>query len=76
MYSDDDLKRLRCNFLRDCRPKEYRRLKKAGELDEHLQKMADLCSRRAVRLVENGTTFEEQAWHWAVREVLLETKWD
>ena len=76
MYSDDDMKRLRRNFLRDCRPREYRRLRKAGELEDHLQRMADLCGRRAAGLVRGGTTFEAQAWHWAIREVLLETAWD
>ena len=76
MYSDEHLKELREDFLRESRPKEYRRLKKAGELEAHLQREAERCRRRAQELVDTHITFLQQAWQWAIREVLLETEWD
>lgn len=76
MYHDDQLKEFRSNFLANVRPEELSRLRNAGELDDHLQERADACSREATRLVEQGTTFEAQAWQWAIRTELLESERD
>ena len=76
MYHDDRLKELRKNYLKNCRPTELRRLTKAGELDEHLQRMATACRREQARMVESGEAADPQAWQWAIREVLLETARD
>ena len=76
MYDDAKLKEYRLNYLRDCQPEELERLERVGQLEQHLQKRADRCRRRAANLVENGTTFAEQAWQWAIREVLLDSPWD
>lgn len=76
MYSDDDLKERRLKFLRENRPKEHRRLKQVGLLDAHLQASVDACVKEAKRLIETGTTFEAQAWQWAIRTELLESPQD
>ena len=76
MQSDDELKQMRSDYLRDCKPKEFRRLRQAGDLEQHLQDRADRCRRRAAQLVDNGTTFKQQAEQWAIREVLLDSPWD
>ena len=76
MYDDDQLKEFRLNFLRDVKPVEYERLLQEGELEDHLQERADACRTEQARLVENGTTFDAQAWQWAIRSVLLESPWD
>ena len=76
MYDDDRLKQLRRNFLRDNRADEFNRLAAAGELDGHLQERADACRVKANWFVESGTTFEGQAWQWAIRTILLESPMD
>ena len=76
MYPDDDLMERRLKFLRENRPKEYRRLMKAGLLDAHPQAAADACVKEAERLIEMGTTFEAQVWQWAIRTELLESLQD
>ena len=76
MYEDDRLKQLRRNFLSGERPEEVAALEREGKLEAHLQERADACRKEAARLVESGTTFEGQAWQWAIRSVLLETVWD
>ena len=73
MYHDDRLKEMRLNFLRDNRKSEYRRLRRDGELEEHLQECATACRMRAKSYVDSGETHEGQAWQWAIRVVLLET---
>ena len=71
--AEDPLKTYRRNFLRENKPREYRRMRREGTLEAHLEQKAAACRREAARLVEQGITFEEQAWHWAIRSVLLET---
>ena len=75
-YDDAKLKQYRENFLRENRPDTYETLKQDGSLEAHLQEKADECRAEARRLVVEGITFEAQAWHWAIRSVLLETEWD
>ena len=76
MYDAEVLMEKREVFLRENRPKEYMRLKKSGELQAHLEKTARACRETAEGLVENGITFEAQAWQWAIRRELLDTPWD
>ena len=73
--SDEELIEYRRNYLRDCDNKEYRRLARKGQLDDHLQEKADKCRANAEDMVEQGT-FPPQAWHWAIRETLLESERD
>ena len=60
------------DFLRENRPKEYRRLRKAGEVEAHLERSSARCVQRAESLIASGT-HEAQAWSWAIRSVLLES---
>ena len=73
--SDEELFEYRRGYLRDCDRREYRRLARKGQLDAHLREMADQCRSNAERLIRRGT-FPPQAWHWAIRETLLETERD
>ncbi len=74
-YTDDELKEKRLRYLKDCKPKELRQLRKDGALADALDRRVARCRRRAEELMDSGT-FEGQAWSWAVREVLLETEAD
>ena len=73
-YSEPELKERRLKFLRDCNPHLLKELQESGGLDEHLQQRADRCRDRQQDLLR--TTHEDQAWLWAVAEVLLETERD
>ena len=75
---DDDTKLIhyRETFLRENRPLEYERLKNEGTLDQHLRSKAAECRAEQERIVDEGMTFDEQAYWWAVRSILLETAWD
>ena len=73
--ADEDLKTFRRDFLKDCQPKEYRRLARKGELEAHLQSAADEARRFAEILVSQGTA-PAQAWQWAIRVKLLESEMD
>ena len=64
--SDEQLKEYARRFLRECKNTEYRKMAKAGELEEHLQTRADAARRYAEDLIAKGE-FPPQAWHWAVR---------
>ena len=74
-YTDEELREKRLHYLRTCKPKMLRELRRNGELDAHLEKKARRCRERAQDLIDTGT-YEGQAWSWAVREVLLETEAD
>ena len=77
MYHPDDLKDKRLRFLRENKRSEYRRLRQAGELEQHLEFRANRCIQRAQEILRSGATdIEGQAWSWAIREVLLDTDWD
>ena len=73
--SDEELFEYRRGYLRDCDRREYRRLARKGQLDAHLREKADECRSDAERLIRRGP-FPAQAWHWAIRETLLETERD
>ena len=77
MYDDERLKEIRLKFLRENRRAEYRRLRREGEIETHLDFRANHCAKRAAEILQSGaTSIEAQAWSWAIREVLLETEWD
>ena len=63
------------NFLKTCKPKEYRNMKASGELKEYCQLKAKAAKRLAENLISTGV-FENQAWHWAIRSEILEKEFD
>ena len=71
-HDDEQLRDMRLRWLRENRPKQLRRLRKEGLLEQHLQETADLVRKEAKRLVESGETFGEQAWQWALRKWIYE----
>ena len=75
MYDDDDLQEKRLKFLKDCKPEELRRLRKEGKPDQHLERRATQCRRRAAEIEQDGV-HTARAWSVAIREVLLETEAD
>ena len=73
--SDEGVGDHRRNCLRDCKPKMHRELRRAGELEERL----DRKGARARAYAENPTArgeFPPQTWHWAIRVDLLDSEWD
>ena len=76
MYDDERLKALRRNYLEETKPEWYCLLVQEDRLAAHLQGKADACREEAKRIVAQGITFEEQAWQWAIRSVLLDQEWD
>ena len=54
--------------LRDCKPKMHRELRRAGELEERLD-------RKGARARSRGE-FPPQARHWAIRVELLDSERD
>jgi len=63
------------DFLKTCKPKEYRNMKASGELKEYCQLKAEATKRLAESLISTGV-FENQAWHWAIRSEILEREFD
>ncbi len=59
-------------FLRDCKPKEYRRLKKSGELLEAVLEKSAGARAEAKSLHKGGEEWPD-AWNRAVRSVILES---
>ena len=73
--SDEGLGDHRLNCLRDCKPKMHRELRRAGELEERL----DRKGARARAYAEDQTArgeFPPQARHWAIRVELLDSERD
>ena len=75
MYTDEELEEKRLTYLRLCKPKELRRLRKEGALAEHLERRARRCRDQVASLTQDGV-FEGRAWQVAIREALLETEAD
>ena len=63
------------NYLKDCKPKYYRQLKKDGELEEYITGTVARTVRYANNLLESGM-FESDAWSRAIREDILEVETD
>ena len=79
MYTDERLRTMRLQFLRDNKPEEYSRLIDAGELDDHLQERADATWTQFRAYFNDGTVGyagDAQAWQWAVRVTIYETEPD
>jgi hypothetical protein len=57
------------------RPPSDEELRKSGELEEVLTLKVEACKRHAAALIKNGV-FENQAWFWAVKEIILEREAD
>ncbi len=75
MYSDEALKDKRRQFLRECKPKAYRALRAAGELEDDLTAAMRRCVQRAEDLIDDGV-IPAQAWSWAIRSQILESAED
>ena len=73
--SDAQMEGYALNYLKECKPQEYRELRKSGELDGHIAEKVEACRRYALSLINDGT-FANQAWHWAVRVKLLDSPMD
>ena len=62
-------------FVRQNDPKEYRRMKKEGELDKYCQLKAQAAKSYAEGLIATGE-FEKQAWYRAICLEILEHETD
>ena len=72
-----ELRDIRLKFLQENRQKVYRKMSDDGTLEEHLETRARLAHEAHDRILRQGhTVIDDQAWSWAIREVLLESPWD
>lgn len=63
------------NFYKECKPKEYREMKKDGSLQEVCQMKAKAAKRYAESLIHQGM-WNREAWNMAVRQEILESESD
>ena len=73
--TDSELRAQRLEYLKQCRPKTLRELKKAGELDKHLTDKAAAAKDCAEGLMLSGE-FDQQAWSRAIRSEILDSESD
>ena len=62
-------------FFKECRPKEYREMKKDGSLESECRLQAERAQRYAEALISGGE-FDRVAWNMAIRLVILESESD
>jgi hypothetical protein len=62
-------------YLKTCKPKELKELKRNGELEQSLQLRARAAKRYALNLMESGV-WETEAWNRAIRLEILESDSD
>ena len=74
-YSDEELINMAMRYFRTCKPKEYRQMKKDGELMEVCQLMVKAARRYAKNLMAVGI-FAGEAWNRAIRLEILESETD
>ena len=74
-YTQEELKRIARKYLRECCPKDYRQMRRDGELEEHLEAQANRTRRVAENFMQTGT-HASQAWSWAIRTEILEREID
>ena len=73
--SDEELKSIRLEYLKDCQPQSYREYVEDGTLEDHLERVAKTARSFAETLVRQGTS-RVQAWQWAIRVKLLDSEMD
>jgi hypothetical protein len=71
----EDLKAKALEFIKQCKPTEYQRLRNSGELLGYCELKANAASDYAAILIASGI-FEKQAWHMAIRSQILESESD
>ena len=74
-YTQDELKKIKRDYLRECQPKMYRELRRDGELEEYLASRANSARKVAHNFMRTGT-HSGQAWSWAIRTELLDSEMD
>jgi hypothetical protein len=62
-------------YVRTCKPKSYKEMKKDGTLDHYCQLAAIAATNYANSLIDTGES-EEQAWNRAIRLEILESETD
>jgi hypothetical protein len=73
--TEDQLKEMALKFVKGSKPKEYKRMKAEGELEEYLRLKAKATREHAEDLIAGGE-WNKQAWATAERIVLLEANSD
>ncbi len=71
--TDEELMEMRLDWLRTCKPKELARMRRAGELQEHLKDCAEAT--RGWAEMPSGE-WAGQAWKQAIRWVICESEDD
>ena len=71
VYSDREIRQEALDYVKYNKPKEYREMKKNGELEEYLNHKVEVVKHEVETNMQMGISPIE-AWHTAVRQVLLE----
>ena len=71
----EELEAKALHFLRTCKPKAYKELKKLSYLEEAIAMKAEAAIRYAEELIDLGE-YEPQAWNRAIRLEILESESD
>ncbi len=73
--SQEELEAKALYFVRTCKPKEYKRLKQSGELEEYCQLKAKAATSYKERITTENYT-APVAWNMAIRLEILESESD
>ena len=73
--SDEDLREQALTFLKTCKKKEYRQLRRDGELEEMLALKVRAAKSQAEGLQHSGV-WAGEAWNRAIRSAILESESD
>jgi hypothetical protein len=71
-YSQADLEAKALEYVKENKPKEYRKMKKSGDLDEYCRLAAKAARESAEALIKSGM-WDREAWNLAIRQEILES---
>jgi hypothetical protein len=73
--TQEELEEKALNYLKTCLPKDYRQMKKDGELEENIRLRVKAAKSYAESLIKGGM-FEGEAWNLAIRQEILDSESD
>lgn len=71
----EELERKALKFIRECKPREYKKMKELGEVEEYCRGKAEAAINYAESLIGGGM-YPGQAWNMAIRSQILESESD
>lgn len=74
-YTQAELEAKALKFIKENKPREYRKMKALRELSEYCQLKAERARKQAESLIADGI-WDKEAWNLAIRQVILESESD